>query len=199
MNRRPKIKPIYIKSNQLISRIQDIAESMDGWNPNWFICETFRHRTTIDNAIKQWLRFVSDVASDANVHIVPIAAIDKDENGRVHIHAVLMTDRYVKNAFIHKNWKCGWEWSHLYDESKAGIPYILNHHQYIPVVKPFCPQKKKCRGKKGCTAERTNWNIASQALNARARGGTGDAAPNVDETLDSSSKPLTQSKEVTNG
>lgn len=193
-NEKRTIQPIRIKSNQLISKITEIAEGMDGWMPLWFVCDTFKFGTTRANAIKQWLRYVKRVVNDTGAHIVPIAAIDLDDKGRVHIHAVLMTDRYIKAKAVHSNWKCGYEWSRLYQTGKRGIPYILNHHDYIPVTKPFCPHRKKCRGKKGCRALRTNWNVVNQAVNVPARGVSRADAPSVDSNSSSLSAPSTNVK-----
>ena len=122
-------------------------------------------------------------------HVLPIAGIGVDEGGRVHIHAALCLDRYVKYKSVHREWRCGFSWEQLYRVGDNGVPYILNGHDYIPVSKPYCPRTSKCRGKKGCRTIGKPWDFVRQAIELSGRGDPCVVAPIVDDETPVLSKP----------
>ena len=151
-----RVEPITIRSADVKDRIRKAAESNPSWKATWFVTKSFKYGTTIARARNQFVRWVSDVAKQTGAHICPISSIHRDDKGRVHIHAALCLDRRIFYRSVHNTWRCGYSWDKRYETGKGGINYILTDHQYIPLEKPFCPRKTKCRGKNGCKAQKND-------------------------------------------
>ena len=173
---------------------------MEVFKPAWWTTSTFKLGYSEEQALKIWKRYCVFVAQKSKAHIVPIAAIGIDEKKRVHIHAVILTDKRVKYRQLHKLWKSGFSEQKLYRNGEGAIPYTLNHHSYIPISEPFCPGQNVCRGSRGCfhLRKKNHWNpIQKQTEDAHARGSHKFAAPSAVNDHSSDFPLVEQEKEHT--
>ena len=137
----------YIKDQATRQAFQNAVLSNKYWKATWFLTKTFKFGTTEQNALFQFRKWAKDVVNSTGCHLFPIASIDVDENKRVHIHAVILLDRYIKYRAVQPTWKCGFSWANRFDPTKGGIIYLLTGHKFIPFTKPFCKRTSKCRPK----------------------------------------------------
>ncbi len=113
-----------------------------------------------------YTKYLKVLAVKCKTHINPLVGVDfqlcKDGAWRVHVHAVLRSEKPLPYDIRHKmwrRWRYGIRTHKRYDDSQAGVPYILKGHHYVPWHHYACPgHKKMCRGKKGCWYDRKGGN-----------------------------------------
>ena len=151
---------INISGWKLYNDVKLVAERLKHWEVTHFVTLTFYNSSPAskdrEHAIKSFKRWCISVAQKVNNHCIPIASIGLTERGRWHIHALLLFERDKRRPKYRelrdlwwKGQKRGRSENKLYQSEFGAIPYTLNHEFYLPIHKPFCPGRKKCR-KAGC-------------------------------------------------
>jgi hypothetical protein len=151
------MKPFYIKDHKTKQAFQDAVTSNQYWKASWFITKTFKFGTTEGKAIKEFILWCKGVVHATGCHMYPIASIDIDDNGRTHIHAVILLDRYIKYRAVQPTWRCGFAWAKRFDPKRGGIIYLLTGHKYIQFQKPFCKRTSKCRPECSVLNNKSDW------------------------------------------
>ena len=155
---------IPVKGGELHQYVKRACEEHPHYEPTHFFSPTFYRsspaRHDRDWAVATFQRFCVSLAKKINSHIIPVACVGKTDAGAWHIHAVLLSEKGRRRATyreIKKLWVDGYksgkpeqsargrQQNVLYDPNQGGVIYTLKHAYYIPVPKPFCPGKKKCK------------------------------------------------------
>ena len=113
-----------------------------------------------------YTKYLKILAVRCKTHIKPLVGVDfqlcSDGAWRVHLHAVLRSEKPISYDTRHKLWKFrryGQRSHVIYDDKRKAVPYILKGHQYVPWHHYACPgHKAKCRGSKGCWYSRKGGN-----------------------------------------
>tara|TARA_Y100000310_G_C20645200_1_gene796160 strand:+ start:1494 stop:1943 length:450 start_codon:yes stop_codon:yes gene_type:complete len=134
--------------------------------PDWFFTGLFKHRSDLDNTIRQVTMFWDDIAKKHNLFLLPIGSVGLTESGRWHYHAVVLTSKHLSYRQIKPYWKCGFAKANRYQVGGGAIPYLLNskEHAYLPIKKLFAPRRWRNKGNKLPEwLDQENWNIVLAA------------------------------------
>ncbi len=161
------MKPVTINCPLVRNRVLQAAESSI-LKPDWWFTGTFKYKSSKQDAVRRIIRFWDDVAQKENRFIVPIGSIGLTRTGHWHHHCVPLVSEHLSYRQLKRHWRCGFAHLKLYQVGKGAIPYTLNgeHHEYLPVSKPFTPKKWKKKNKKlPQWLIQSGWNVIEQALN----------------------------------